>query len=545
MSITGRSPEQKKLEVIEAVAALARERLPAAQAVAVEAFFRRYYAGVSAEDLCEREVPDLYGAALAHFGLLRERRPAELKLRVYNPGFEEHGWQSTHTVVEMVTDDMRFLVDSLVMELNRHGATIHLMVHPILHVVRDAQELLIEIAGPTTRGARAESVIHVEIDRETDPREISVLREDLGRVLTDVRTAVEDWPKMRAALARAIETFSPAPYRVLPDHPVEELYAFLEWLEAGNFTLLGCRDHVRDAPGADLRPVAGSGLGIWRDPPAGSRDRPGHGPAESVGIARDTSPVVITKASTRSTVHRPSYLDYIGVRRFGDDGQITGELGLLGLHVSEVYYGDPKAIPLLRHKIEAVMARAAFAPEGHSARALRYILESYPRDELFQISLDELWETAMGILHLQERPRVRLFVRRDPYGRFLSCLVFVPRDRYNTDLRERMQAILREAVNAFEVDFNVSLAESPLARIHFMARTRSEDVPAYEIGDIEARLAEATRSWADRLHEALVEAHGGPETTSCGVIERPFPRPIARTTRRATRCTTSVGSRRR
>jgi glutamate dehydrogenase len=518
MTITGRSPEQKKLAVIEAVAALARERIPARQAEGVEAFVRRYYAGVSAEDLCEREIPDLYGAALAHFGFMRERRPAELKLRVYNPGFEEHGWQSTHTVVEMVTDDMRFLVDSLVMELNRHGATIHLMVHPILHVVRDPKGLLIEIASPTTKGARAESIIHVEIDRETDPGEISVLRDDLCRVLADIRTAVEDRPVMRAALAKATQSFGSLPSEALSDTPIEELRAFLEWLAAGNFTLLGCRDHVRDAPGADLRPVAGSGLGIWRDPPAGSQDRPGHGPAEALGASYGAdrvlttstaiTPVVITKASTRSTVHRPSYLDYIGVRRFGDDGQITGELGFLGLHVSAVYQGDPKAIPLLRHKIEAVMRRAAFVPEGYSARALQYILESYPRDELFQISLDELYETALGILHLQERPRVRLFVRRDPYGRFLSCLVFVPRDRYNTDLRERMQAILREAVNAFEVDFNVSLAESPLARIHFMARTRPEDVPAFEIGDIEARLAEATRSFADRLHEALIEAHG-------------------------------------
>jgi len=177
--------------------------------------------------------------------LLRERRPAELKLRVYNPGFEEHGWQSTHTVVEMVTDDMPFLVDSLVMELNRHGATIHLMVHPILHVVRDVNGLLIEIAGPTTKGARAESIIHVEIDRETDPGEIAVLRDDLCRVLADVRAAVEDRPAMRAALARAIETVSSVPSRVLPDHPVEELRAFLAWLAEGNFTLLGCRDHVR------------------------------------------------------------------------------------------------------------------------------------------------------------------------------------------------------------------------------------------------------------------------------------------------------------
>ena len=191
------------------------------------------------------------------------------------------------------------------------------------------------------------------------------------------------------------------------------------------------------------------------------------------------------------------------------------------------------------------MARAAFASEGHSARALQYILESYPRDELFQISLDELYETALGILHLQERPRVRLFVRRDPYGRFLSCLVFVPRDRYNTDLRERMQLILREAINAFEVDFNVSLAESPLARIHFMARTRPEDIPAFE----DPRHRSAPRGGHALLGRLAARGpHRGPRgggraTTSRGVIERPFPRPIARTTRRAMRCTTSLGSR--
>ncbi len=525
MASTARVSNGKKLEVVEAVAALARGRLCAGPAAEVERFVRLYHAGVAAEDLCEREVADLYGAALALFALVRERRPAELKLRVYNPVFEEHGWQSTHTIVELCTDDMPFLVDSLVMELGRGARAIHFMVHPILHLVRDARGTLLGIAEPMAEGARAESIIHVEIDRETDPVALAALRDDLTRVLCDVRTAVEDWPGMRAVLARAIESFAPAPSETRSGSRIEELRAFLEWLSAGNFTLLGCRDHVRDAPGADLLPVAGSGLGIWRDPAAGRAARPGSehlGPARDLGRVRSAplavtpmsvapailTPVVITKASLRSTVHRPSYLDYIGVRRFGDGGSLLGEMGFLGLHVSAVYQGDPETIPILRHKIKGVVRRAAFAPGGHSARALRFILESYPRDELFQISEDELFDTAMGILHLQERQRVRLFVRRDPYGGFLSCLVFVPRDRYNTDLRERMQGILREAVNAFEVDFNVSLAESPLARIHFMARTRPEEVPAFDIVDIEARLAEATRSWADRLHEALVEARG-------------------------------------
>ncbi len=519
-TVTACIPERKKLEIIEAVAALARERLPSGPAAGVESFVRLCYAGVAPEDLCEREIADLYGAALAHFGLLRERRPAELKLRVYNPAFEEHGWQSTHTVVELVTDDMPFLVASLVMELNRHGSTIHLMIHPIVHVVRDPEGMLVQIADPAAEAARAESAIRVEIDRETDAGEIAVLRDDLVRVLGDVRAAVEDRSRMSAALLGAIASFRPAPSADVSGVQIEELRAFLEWLAQGNFILLGCRDHVRDTPDADLLPVAGSGLGIWRDPPPGSAARP---EAQHLGPARDLgrssaaseaiapavqSPVVITKASMRSTVHRPGYLDYIGVRRFGDGGELMGELGFLGLHVATVYQGDPKTIPILRRKITAVMERAAFAREGHSARALQHILETYPRDEIFQSPMDELYDAAMGILRLQERPRVRLFVRRDPYGRFLSCLVFVPRERYNTDLRERMQSILREAVKASEVDFNVSLSESTLARIHFMARIRPEEAADYEIGDIEARLAEAARTFADRLHEALIEARG-------------------------------------
>src|SRR5919202_4339045 len=216
----------------------------------------------------------------------------------------------------------------------------------------------------------------------------------------------------------------------------------------------------------------------------------------------------LTKANSRATVHRPSYLDYIGVKRFDSSGEVTGERRFLGLYTFSAYSMSAFDIPLVRRKVKSVLDRAGFLPGSHNEKDLIEILETYPRDELFQISEEELFEISMGILHLQERQRVRLFVRRDTYGRFLSCLVFVPRDRYNTDTRRRMQDILQTAFNGTSVEFNVRLSESVLARLHFIIYTTPGDVPHYDADEIEARLVEATRSWTDNLYDTLIEQRG-------------------------------------
>jgi glutamate dehydrogenase len=255
--------------------------------------------------------------------------------------------------------------------------------------------------------------------------------------------------------------------------------------------------------------VPESGLGILREASSGSVSHSfARLPPEAKKLARAPHLLNLTKANSRSTVHRPSYLDYVGVKKFDAEGEVTGERRFLGLYTFSAYSASALEIPLVRRKVKGVLERAGFPEGSHYEKDLMEALETHPRDELFQISEDELFEIAMGILHLQERQRVRLFVRRDTYGRFFSCLVYVPRERYNTDIRQRMQDILQRAFNGENAEFNVRLSESVLARLHFIIYTDPEDVPDYNVDEIEARLVEATRSWRDNLYEALIEQCG-------------------------------------
>ena len=466
-------PEQA---LTEAVCSRVREQLDGSDAELAEAFARQLYRWVAPEDVADRDPLDLYGLALGHFNFARERPPGTPKVRVYNPRFEEHGWQSTHTAVEIVTDDMPFLIDSVSMELNRRGCGVHLIIHPVLKVRRDAAGRLVEILPPgeaLEEGAIGESVIHAEVVRQSDPGRLRDLEGHLQRVIGEVRCAVEDWKAMRGeALAAADE---------VRDGDAEAA-AFLEWLADDNFTFLG------------YRPADGPGLGILRD--SGEED-------PAAGLARDQGTITLTKANTRSTVHRAAYLDFVGV----------GERVFLGLYTHTAYRASPTEIPILRRRVAAALESAAFPPGSHNEKALLEILDTYPRDELFQISDDELFEVAMGILHLGERQRLRLLARRDPFGRFFSLLVFVPRDRFNTENRRRIEAILRTATGASSIDYTTRVSESVLVRLHFVAYVEPGVRTEFDAREVEMMLVAATRSWSDDLQEALLdelgEARGG------------------------------------
>jgi glutamate dehydrogenase len=491
------------------VAALVRAKLPPDKLATVEGLVDRYFDQVDPGDLAERQPADLYGAMLSHWNFAHKREPGRPKIRAFNPTLEEHGWQSTHTIIEIVNDDMPFLVDSVTMEANRHGLTLHLIIHPVLAVARDASGVLERLA-PENEKAQRESFIHVEVDRITDPARLDALAADLVRVLGDVRLAVDDWKTMRERMLSIVAELGERP----PPLPAEELAegkAFLHWLADDHFTMLGYRCHdLVTVDGQDaLRIVAGRSLGILRE--TGAKDVATSFaalPPEQRAYARVPELLIITKANARSTVHRPGYLDYIGVKRFDAKGEVCGEHRFLGLYTSTAYSANPAEIPLLRRKTANVIARAGVAPGSHAGKALRNILETYPRDELFQTSEDELLRTATGILHLGDRQRFRLFVRRDPFGRFLTCIIYAPRENYTTELRQRWQAILTRAFNGTSAEFNVHLSESMLARIMITVRTKPGGVPAFDVRELEASLATAARRWEDDLREALIAALG-------------------------------------
>jgi glutamate dehydrogenase len=506
-------PEQAKAEILQQIVATIHEKVPEERRDQVEAFARQYYQRLSPEDLLELETEDLYGAVLAHLRLAHRRQPGEAKVRVYSPRFEEHGWRSKHSIVEIVTDDMPFLVDSVAMELNRHGLIIHLPIHPVIAVRRDEAGGLVEVLPPDADDGIRESFLHFEVDRQSEPEVLDRLRAEIERILGDVRASVEDWEETRAQVHRILEEFDERPPPV-DEAELAEARALLEWIDDHHFTFLGYRSYdLVQEDGEDLlRPVPGTGLGILRQ--GQSKSSSGSFaklPPEARRLARERHVLILTKANSHSTVHRPSYLDYIGVKRFDEQGEVVGERRFLGLYTSAAYNRNPRDIPVLRRKVTKVLERAGLPRYSHDWKSLLNILETFPRDELFQISDDQLFETAMGILRLEERRRVRLFMWHDDYGRFVSCLVYVPRDRYTTTVRRRIEVVLHDAFPGASFDFQVWLSESVLARLHFIIRVPPGQMPTYDAKELEAKLATVTRSWSDELHDLLLELHGEEE----------------------------------
>ncbi|SCZ53549.1 NAD-glutamate dehydrogenase [Thiohalomonas denitrificans] len=506
-----RTTEEKKHSLVDQVVTRIRDKCPAPQAIPIEAFSREYYRRVGPDDLLDRTLPDLYGAALAHWNLATRRRQGERLIRVYNPRVEEHGWHTTHTIVEIVQDDMPFLVDSVRMELNRQGLTVHLIIHPVMNVRRSAQGALIEVLpeGKEADSSKAEAFLHFEVDRQTDPEMLGALHAGINRVLDDVAAAVEDWPLMREQLHDCIAALTRQPPPVEPSE-LEETRAFLHWLNEDSFTFLGYREYTLEEQDGEkhLRLVPNSGLGIVREPRQAvlstSFERL---TGELRELAVSPAALILTKGSSRATVHRPGYLDYVGVRVFDASGHVTGERRFLGRYTSGAYTSRPTEIPLLRRKVQQVMQRSQLRPGSHSAKALLNIVETLPRDELFQSSPGELFDIATGILHLQERQQVRVLIRRDPYHRFLSCLVYLPREGFNTDVRLQVQEVMREAFDATHMDFDVSISESQLARLHLIVHVDGT-IPDYDVREIEQRIVKETRSWSKELHTALLQELG-------------------------------------
>jgi glutamate dehydrogenase len=501
--------EEQKQDILAAILKYADGRVAHTQQEEAKEFISNYYGQVDAEDLASRSAEDLYGAAMAHLAFGRSFASGSPKLRAYNPQLEEHGWTSSHTVIEIVNDDMPFLVDSVTMEINRQGHTLHLLIHPMVRTRRDAGGQLQAMLAADEDG-HSESFIHVEVDRETDPARLKALEDGMFMVLADVRIAVADWQAMNARMSAIVDELENPPLG-LPAEEVAESRVFLDWVRDGHFTFLGSREYaLTSIDGEDqLQITPGSGLGLLREPRNGGISASFAESAPGIrALARQPRLLVLTKAKARATVHRPGYLDYIGVKRFDAHGQVIGERRFVGLYTSSAYHARLNEIPLLRKKAASVVAKAGFTPMSHMGKSLVTILEGYPRDELFQIDEDSLLETAMGILRLGDRRKIRIFIHRDIYGRFYSCLVFLPREKFNTESRQRIQGILKRSLRGSSAEFTVELSDATLARIHLLIRTAPLDEPAVDPRSIEAEIILALRDWSDDLKLALIENRG-------------------------------------
>ncbi|MEM6354244.1 MAG: NAD-glutamate dehydrogenase [Pseudomonadota bacterium] len=502
---TNETFEQK----LEELRRLASERLERAEAMSFTMGLDVIMAHAAREEIDELDIEELYGASLALWKFCRDRKPGQAKVRVYNPRMAEHGWSSRHTIVEIVNDDMPFLVDSTTVLMTEQGLGIHALMHPMMSVRRDDGGRRLGLAEPGSEGALSESVIHLQVDQIGEPQRLADLRDALEAMYGDVAVAVRDWRAMLARLAETTATLRETAPETVSDN-AEEGAAFLDWLADNHFTFLGCRSFTW-GPGGGFEPVADSGLGLLSDPDyTVMRDTDGnfvHWTPELHDFATDDHPILVVKANRRATVHRGTHFDVVAVKQYAADGSVTGEQVFVGLFTSAAYNRSPHAIPMLREKLDRVIRRAGFRPASHDGKALDNVLETYPRDELFQSTDEQLYENAVGVLTLSTRPRTRLFMRPDRFGRFVSCVAYVPRERYTTELRVKIGNILCEAVDGRVASWEPSFDMEAMARVHFVIALQS-GMPAFVVSEVEREVVEAVRSWSDRLMDALVEKEG-------------------------------------
>ncbi|MCF2947141.1 NAD-glutamate dehydrogenase [Paraglaciecola aquimarina] len=497
--------------LLENVYKLISKKVESSQIERVTNFSKILFKNISNDDLENRNASNLYGATLSLWNEFVDYTGEEPFIRAFNPEISKHGWQSTHTIVEIIVVDMPFLVDSVRMALNRLGITAHLLLHSPISLSRDVNHKFkdFEPASTKKKGTERQTVFMIEVDRQTSRKQLDVISSELITVVKDVSLVVDDWKLMSEKLTQSIAHFNSSPCPASKQE-IQQTDKFLNWLNNHNFTLMGYRSYQAKGIEGDYRWVADnkSSLGLMKNSQTDRQRVLSNIPTSARTEALSSNPLMLTKTSRPSRVHRPAYLDYVGIKRFDKQGNVIGEDRFIGLYSASFYNSSATQLPVLEEKISAISKLSGFEPGTHGHKAFLNIIETYPRDELLQGSVKELAQIVLGIFQMQERGISKLFVRKDVFGRFISCMVFVPRERYNTQLRKDTQALLQKSFASEQtVEFTTYFSESVYARTHYIARVNNNNAD-YNVKEIEKNIIELSKSWDDQLQATIGANHG-------------------------------------
>jgi len=498
--------------ILNNVAELIHLKVSKTIAPLVDEFSKLLYGNISPLDLHNRNDSDMYGATMSLWNSLNDHKINKPVIKVFNPEVSKHGWKSNHTVIEVVAEDMPFLIDSLKMALGRLGLPPHLMLSSPIKVIRDSQNKITNLSSTSNfdfKETSIETALIVEIDRITEKALFEKVVKELQSVVSEISLTVTDWQPMQAKLREVISTIANSTHTCSKEE-YSDTVEFLNWLLNDNFTFMGYRSYDIESIEGDITLTAqnNSSLGLMKQSKGSKEKLLSTLGAEAREIALGDNILVLTKSNYRSRVHRPALLDYVGIKRFDKKGNVLGEDRFIGLFGSAYYTDSALNLPLIKSKVASVSQSSGFTKGSHAYKALINILETYPRDEILQSSIPTLLNNVLGVFQMQERDYTGLFVRRDPFNRFYSCMVYVPRERYNTKLRVQTQALLKEAFGSDEeVEFTTYFSESAQARTHYLVRVNSTKADI-NVKEIERNLNEAARSWDDKLSSAL-NAHLG------------------------------------
>jgi glutamate dehydrogenase len=465
-------------------------------------FVARLYARTVPEDVVRYGADDLAAFAERAYDFVAGRAAGSPKIRCDNVELTASGERKSVTVLEVVNDDMPFLVDSVMGEISERRLDARLVSHPVFGVRREAGKLVALGPADAANSAR-ESFIHIHLEPIEDEKARADLVAGIAVVLGEVKLAVQDWKPMLERVNSIVAELKTNP-PPLPVDEIAEAIQFLQWLLADNFTFLGVRNYTIN--GSAIDPDFDSSLGIMRSRELRVLKRGDvhlEITPEIMAFLKEPRQLIIAKANIHSRVHRRVYLDYVGIKRFDAAGNLTGEHRIVGVFTSTAYTRTAHSIPYLRRKIANVEERAGFDANSHSGKSLASVLEHYPRDELFQVDEDTLYRFALAILQLDERPRVRVLARHDRFDRFVSVLVFVPRERYDSDIRVKIGEYLADAFIGRVSAFYPFFPEGPLVRVHFIIGRSGGDTPELERTKLEKDISAIVRSWSDGLAQTL------------------------------------------
>ncbi|GAA3921296.1 NAD-glutamate dehydrogenase [Litoribacillus peritrichatus] len=491
---------------LDKFAELVKERLQGKKGKDVEAFGRHWISTAPSEDIEALKVSDLYGLVLDTWQFIQDAESNNFKIRVFNPDYEQNAWQSTHTIIQVLGKNMPFMIDSMRMELNRRHITIHSIHYSLFSADRDKNFELQSWEIPENDNIDKEVIIHFEIDRHSAAKELTCLHDTATALLKDISVCVHDYPVMREKV-KALNSELKAAVKGITKQDQKEVIEFLTWLDSNHFTYLGYDEFTYDEKNHSLKRARSNQLGVLKHYRR-DEDEVEFCLSEGLKDVYGSDVLLFLKSGVRSHIHRPAYPDYVIVKRFDKAGNLTGLARILGVYTSEVYTAEPSSIPIVRNKVESICNDFIDKGNMQERNQLLRILAVYPRDELFQSSVKELGEIAIGVLQIRERRKIRLFVRQGRFGMFSNCLLYMPRDLYSTDLRERIQQILVEEHNATDIEFTTYFSESILARTHFIVRLDSSKRSSPDPKQLEEKVIRATSDWEDDLDHALIDQFG-------------------------------------
>lgn len=495
------------------------ESLGEKESVLVNQFVDQLFASTFIEEFENRRVSDMLGLVMSAWKFSYSHKGSKAKIDVFNPNLEDHNWQTPHTVLVVLQENMPFIVDSIRLTLSNRMVKIHSIQYANIHCDRNKSGDISKLLGNSAKNTQCndEALIFIEIDRHSDEASQASLLKSIESVMSEVSTMVGDYEKMLGRKQEVVESLNEKNYKGFSGETLEEGKAFLNWMEDERFIFLGCVDYaLSDGDKVNsFEQVKGSGLGlVQRYVEFIDKTNCKSLPLAAQKEIYSDNLFIFSKASHRSTIHRSVYPECIGVKKYDKHGKVTGVSLFVGLYTAKTYAESPTQIPLLRNKLTYVAEQSGLNVRDYRGKELLQSLIVFPREDLFQISKEELLDVTMGTLYIQERKQTRLFLREDVFGKFVSCLVYVPREIYSTAIRLKIQRILQDSFGSNDTDFNTFIYESVLARTHINLRVEHFDRSSIDLADIEEQIVAVAQSWEDDLETSLFETYGEEKANS-------------------------------